>query len=127
VLIAVTVSIFTYKFMSSKSPESKGKEQVFLDNKVQADPESIAASLLNLAESYERKQNFLQAETHYKRLLSHQLVEAHDPVRLIILRRYAALLGKLKREQEARRFLEEAESISIRRKIDRHPPRAHVS
>lgn len=88
---------------------------------------SILQELANAA-AFEHRQSFDQAESIYKQLLSNeQILEAHDPLRVIVLERYGKLLMRLGRLTESEAMFAESKRVSIRRKIDRHPARAHIS
>lgn len=92
------------------------------------DPAHPVTRLLTEAIKLQDQGRSDEAETIYKKILADEtLLESHDPMRVIVLQSYAKLLVRLGRTEEANLIIQRSKEIPVRRKIDKHPDRAHIS
>lgn len=109
---------------ATSSSETFKSTDAGIDHRVTSD---TALRMLEKAEALEQKTLYKKAEAMYIRALADESLESHDPVRINILTAYAKLLLKLGRKGEADLIFERAKSILVRRRLDKHPDRAHLS
>ena len=137
-LISVASFTLTYLFLITfntgmRSQNSASKVQTVssvstVPTDQKPDAAEKAAVLLDETKRLERQGLYQEAESNYKKILLDQnIFEAHDPLRILVLESYANLLVKLRRPQEAHLMFQRAKQIPVRRKIDRHPDKAHIS